>query len=179
MPPHGGRFPGHNLSNPFAHLNAPMHQQQQPQQPPQQQPQQQQQQQQQQHQNMQHPGFGGGPQAHNLNLFGHNQNGFQAAPAGLSGGLGAAAGIGAAAGGTGLDGQEARMRFAHGAQMQENAVRGQDGAKGVAGQRIRDVWRSNLHQEMDVLRSLIEHYPYVSMVSKIFLCVVCFRASRV
>jgi CCR4-NOT transcription complex subunit 7/8 len=57
------------------------------------------------------------------------------------------------------------MRFAHGAQIQENAARGQDGAKGIAGQRIREVWRSNLHQEMDMLRSLIDQYPYISMVS--------------
>jgi CCR4-NOT transcription complex subunit 7/8 len=57
------------------------------------------------------------------------------------------------------------MRFAHGAQIQENAARGQDGAKGIAGQRIREVWRANLHQEMDMLRSLIDQYPYISMVS--------------
>jgi CCR4-NOT transcription complex subunit 7/8 len=57
------------------------------------------------------------------------------------------------------------MRFAHGAQIQENAARGQDGAKGIVGQRIREVWRSNLHQEMDMLRSLIDQYPYISMVS--------------
>jgi CCR4-NOT transcription complex subunit 7/8 len=157
-PPHGGRFPGHNLSNPFAHLAAPIH------------PQSQLQQQQQQHQqNIQHPGFGGGNQAHNLNLFSHNQGGFQSSTGGigggLGGGLGPAAGIGGAGGGTGLDGHEARMRFAHGAQLQENAVRGQDGAKGLAGQRIRDVWRSNLHQEMDLLRSLVDQYPYISMVS--------------
>tara|TARA_R110002003_G_scaffold48_50_gene4319 strand:- start:8792 stop:9226 length:435 start_codon:yes stop_codon:yes gene_type:complete len=122
---------------------------------------------------MQHQGgFGGGNQAHNLNLFGHNQGGFQSSTGGLGGGLGgalgAAAGIGGTGGGTGLDGQEARMRFAHGAQLQENAVRGQDGAKGLAGQRIRDVWRANLHQEMDLLRSLIDQYPYISMVSLSF-----------
>jgi len=122
---------------------------------------------------MQHPGFGGGNQAHNLNLFGQHQGGFQS-NAGLSGGLGggglgAAAAIGGAGGGTGLDGHEARMRFAHGAQIQENAARGQDGAKGIAGQRIREVWRSNLHQEMDMLRALIDQYPYISMVSIPFL----------
>ncbi|KAG9196438.1 hypothetical protein G6011_01559 [Alternaria panax] len=155
MPPHGGRFPGHNLSNPFAHLSGPIPQQQQPLH------------QQHQQQNIQHPAFGGGNQAHNLNLFSQHQGGFQSNAAlggGLGGaGLGAAAAIGGAGGGTGLDGHEARMRFAHGAQIQENAARGQDGAKGIAGQRIREVWRSNLHQEMDMLRSLIDQYPYISM----------------
>ncbi|KAL1793269.1 hypothetical protein ACET3X_008251 [Alternaria dauci] len=150
MPPHGGRFPGHNLSNPFANLPGPIPQQHQPLH------------QQHQQQNIQHPGFGGGNQAHNLNLFSQHQGGFQS-NAGLGGGLGAAATIGGAGGGTGLDGHEARMRFAHGAQIQENAARGQDGAKGIAGQRIREVWRSNLHQEMDMLRSLIDQYPYISM----------------
>jgi CCR4-NOT transcription complex subunit 7/8 len=163
MPPHGqGRFPGHNLSNPFAHLTAPIHTQ----------PQLQQQQQHQQQQNIQHPAFGGGNQAHNLNLFGPNQGGFQSHAGGigggLGGGLGAAAGIGGTGGGTGLDGQEARMRFAHGAQLQENAVRGQDGAKAMVSQRIREVWKSNLYAEMDVLRSLIDQYPYISMVSMSF-----------
>lgn len=163
MPPHGGRFPGHNLSNPFAHLNAPLQHQQQ-------------QLAQQHQQNIQHPGFGSSNQAHNLNLFGHNQGGFQSNTGGigggLGGGLGAAAGIGGA-GGTGLDGHEARMRFAHGAQLQENAVRGQEGAKGLAGQRIRDVWRSNLHHEMDMLRSLIDQYPYISMVSTLLILLIC------
>lgn len=114
---------------------------------------------------MQH--FGAGNQATNLNLFGQHQGGFQS-NAGLGGGLGgaglgAAAAIGGAGGGTGLDGHEARMRFAHGAQIQENAARGHDGTKGIAGQRIRQVWRSNLHQEMDMLRTLIDQYPYISM----------------
>jgi hypothetical protein len=54
------------------------------------------------------------------------------------------------------------MRFAHGAQ-QEMMAR-QDGTKGM-GQRIREVWRTNLHQEMDLLRSLVDRYPYISMVS--------------
>jgi CCR4-NOT transcription complex subunit 7/8 len=109
-----------------------------------------------------------------MNLFNTHHGGFQsnaALGAGLGGaGLGAAAALGGAGGGTGLDGHEARMRFAHGAQIQENAARGQDGAKGIAGQRIREVWRSNLHQEMDMLRSLIDQYPYISMVSIPFPC---------
>jgi CCR4-NOT transcription complex subunit 7/8 len=69
-------------------------------------------------------------------------------------------------GGTGLDGHEARMRFAHGAQLQEAAAMGRAGADGKSGMktRIRDVWRGNLHQEMDLLRSLIDRYPYISMV---------------
>lgn len=134
-----------------------------------------QQQQQQQHQqhNLQHPAFASGnPAQHNLNLFGHNQSGFQsnAAIAGGIGGAGLAggAGLGGVSGGTGLDGQEARMRFAHGAQLQEAAMgRGQEGAKGPT-QRIREVWKTNLHQEMALLRSLVEQYPYISMVSILF-----------
>jgi CCR4-NOT transcription complex subunit 7/8 len=154
MPPPGGRFPGHNLSNPFQHINNPLNQGG---------PQHLQQQHQ---QGLHHPGFGGGNPGHNLNLFGgHNQSNFQsnALGGGIGGsGLGAAAQLGG--GGTGLDGHEARMRFAHGGQMQEALGRGQDGAKGM-GQRIRDVWRTNLHQELALLRELVQKYPYISMVS--------------
>jgi CCR4-NOT transcription complex subunit 7/8 len=157
-PPAGGRFPGSNLSNPFSHLqNHPLQQQQQHHL-------------QQQHQNLQHPGFGGGNPSHNLNLFGHNQGSFQS-NAGLGGGmggngLGAAASLGGVSGGTGLDGTEARMRFAHGAQLQQEAAMGrmQDGGK-AQGQRIREVWRGNLHQEFDMLRALVDQYPYIAMVS--------------
>jgi CCR4-NOT transcription complex subunit 7/8 len=151
MPPAVSRFPGSNLSNPFAHLsNHPLHQQPHLQQPHQ--------------QNLQHPGFAGGNPGHNLNLFGHNQSNFQSNALG-GGGLGAG-GLGGAGGGTGLASHEAQMRFAHGAQLQQEAALGrvQDGAKGI-NQRIREVWRGNLHQEMDILRSLVDQYPYVSMVS--------------
>ncbi|KAF2273849.1 CAF1-domain-containing protein [Westerdykella ornata] len=152
MPPQGGRFPGHNLSNPFAHLSGPL-QQGGPHIP------------QQQHQhNLQHPAFAPNNPANNMNVFGHNPAGFQS-NAGIGGSmagaaLGAAAGLGA---GTGLDGHEARLRFQQGGQLHEaNIARGQDGGKGL-GQRIREVWRTNLHQEMDLLRSLVEQYPYISM----------------
>ncbi|KAF2262061.1 ribonuclease H-like protein [Lojkania enalia] len=154
MPPPGGRFPGSNLSNPYAHLsNHPMNQQAHLQQH-------------QQH-NLQHPGFGAGNPNPNLNLFGHGQNNFQS-NAGLGGGIGGAglggAGLGGVSGGTGLDGHEARMRFNHGAQLQQEAAlgRGQDGPKSMQG-RIREVWRHNLHQEMDLLRALCSQFSYISM----------------
>lgn len=58
------------------------------------------------------------------------------------------------------------MGFAHGAQLQQEAAMGRaaDGGKGM-GQRIREVWRGNLHQEMEILRGLVDQYPYISMVS--------------
>lgn len=152
MPPTVSRFPGSNLSNPFAHLpNHPPHQQLHLQQPHQ--------------QNLAHPGFGGGGNPpHNLNLFGPNQNNFPSANTGLGGGLGAG-GLGGA-GGTGLASHAAQMGFAHGAQLQQEAAMGRaaDGGKGM-GQRIREVWRGNLHQEMEILRGLVDQYPYISMVS--------------
>ena len=58
------------------------------------------------------------------------------------------------------------MGFAHGAAMQEQQAlrRSSGGTKGQMKSRIRDVWQSNLAQEMDTLRGLVEDYPYVSMV---------------
>ena len=44
------------------------------------------------------------------------------------------------------------------------AAETQMGMKSGMSARIRDVWATNLEQEMSVLRQLIQKYPYVSMV---------------
>lgn len=70
--------------------------------------------------------------------------------------------------GTGLGSREAQMSFAHGATLQNQQHNGMNDAgarmankaRGV----IREVWKGNLHQEMDTLRKLVERYPYISMV---------------
>jgi hypothetical protein len=71
------------------------------------------------------------------------------------------------------------MGFARGAQMQQQQLhQAHDGRftlEGKAGgvkTRIRDVWKHNLAQEMAVLRSLVEKYPYISMVSSWINCTV-------
>lgn len=152
MPP-AVRYPPHNVSNPFQHLN-------------------------QQHalqsahfnsvnagvqnQNIgQQPGFGGGNPNGNINIFGPATS-----HAGLAGGFGSGGGL--AGGGTGLASHAAQMGFAHGAALQqqrevEAASMASGGAKGN-GMRIRDVWKHNLAQEMAILRSLVDKYPYISMV---------------
>lgn len=68
------------------------------------------------------------------------------------------------------------MGFAHGAALQQQQARdairrssgGVSGSKGQIKGRIRDVWRGNLAQEMQVLRGLVDKYPYISMVRPIY-----------
>lgn len=69
----------------------------------------------------------------------------------------------------GLGSQEAQIRFARGAlQESQGQLAGHDGLTTAAGARgptrIREVWKHNLHQEMAMIRGLIERYPFVSMV---------------
>lgn len=91
-----------------------------------------------------------------LNLFGSGlANGSLGANYG-SNGLGSA-------GGTGLASQEAQMRFAHGAAIQQQQAEAA-GIRGLGATRIREVWSNNLAQEMDIIRNLIDKYPFVSMV---------------
>ena len=94
---------------------------------------------------------------------------------GLAGGFGPGGGLGS--GGTGLASREAVMGFQHGAQLQlqqqarDQIRRGSGGSTGIKAQsksRIRDVWRGNLHQELKILRELVDHYPYISMVTTPF-----------
>ncbi|KAL9595298.1 MAG: hypothetical protein Q9219_006520, partial [cf. Caloplaca sp. 3 TL-2023] len=100
----------------------------------------------------------------NINPFSQTSNGNS-----LAAGFGGTNGLGG--GGSGLASQAAVMGFAHGAALQQqqqareqirrgsNAGSGKTSLKG----RIRDVWRGNLAQEMQLLRSLVEKYPYISM----------------
>lgn len=61
----------------------------------------------------------------------------------------------------------AGLQQQHGGQVQHNVLmdhptmRAQQPNKG----RIREVWKHNLHEEMAVLRDLVDKYPYIAMVS--------------
>lgn len=112
-----------------------------------------------------HPGFAGNP---NTNI-----NPFTLGSAGVANGMSVAgfAGAGADGGGTGLASHAAQMGFARGAQMQQQQLhQGHDGRlaldskAGAVKSRIRDVWKHNLAHEMALLRSLVDKYPYISMV---------------
>lgn len=104
---------------------------------------------------------------------------------GLGTGMNAAAGFGVgnltgAGDQTGLGSHAARMGFAHGAQLQQQQQHPHQQSHGLGGEhpartgnaaknRIRDVWRHNLNEEMAILRELVDDYPYVAMVSFFFL----------
>ena len=89
---------------------------------------------------------------------------------GLAAGFSGVSGING--GGTGLASHAAVMGFAHGAAMQQqqqarDALRRTSGtSKAQNRSRIREVWQSNLVQEIQNLRELVEKYPYISMVSQ-------------
>ncbi|KAL8634964.1 MAG: hypothetical protein Q9228_007497 [Teloschistes exilis] len=155
MPPAVRNFPHQVLSGPFSHLQQPHLQ----------------------HHNSQHQtgssnlpppsfnahhGLNQGNHNSNINPFAQNGN-----TNGLAAGFGGTGGLGG--GGTGLASPAAVMGF-HGAALQQQQAREQTrrgsmagGSKNPLKGRIRDVWRGNLAQEMQVLRSLIDKYPYISM----------------
>ncbi|KAL8902559.1 MAG: hypothetical protein Q9207_004595 [Kuettlingeria erythrocarpa] len=100
----------------------------------------------------------------NVNPFSQTNNGN-----GLAAGFGGTSGLGG--GGTGLGSHAAVMGFAHGAVLQQQQQAreqlrrgsGTGNGKNPLKGRIRDVWRGNLAQEMQLLRSLVDKYPYISM----------------
>ncbi|EDN06277.1 CCR4-NOT transcription complex subunit 7 [Histoplasma mississippiense (nom. inval.)] len=119
-----------------------------------------------------HPGFGPTSASSNISPFaipGANGMGVVGFPAGPS-----TAGI-PDGGGTGLASHAAQIGFVRGAQMQQQQQQQQqahlghdnrlsvDGKGAAANSRIRDVWKHNLAQEMQVLRILVDKYPYISM----------------
>lgn len=115
-----------------------------------------------------HPSFGN-PNS-NLNLFAPSVSNGGSFGAGFPGGGGGGLGNGAGGGGTGLGSHAAQMGFAHGAALQRQEAN--DGVSQVSADsknmgkgKIREVWQSNLAQEMAVLRSLVDKYPYIAMVS--------------
>ena len=90
---------------------------------------------------------------------------------GLAGGFGP--GNGFSNGGTGLASQAAVDGFAYGAQLQQQqsqskaqSRRSKGGSKSQQEMRIRDVWASNLKEEMDLLEQLVDKYNYISMVRR-------------
>lgn len=94
-------------------------------------------------------------------------------------GAGGFAGLSGAGGdSTGLASHAARMGFAQAGHIQQQQQQAhpqqpQQGhligaadhpTRSQAKGRIREVWKHNLHEEMKVLRDLVDKYPYVAMV---------------
>lgn len=95
----------------------------------------------------------------------------------LAAGLNAASGFGAHDA-SGLGSHAARLGFSQGATLQQHHQQQQQQhhpqqshgvmvdhpTRNQTKGRIREVWKHNLHEEMAVLRDLIERYSYISMV---------------
>jgi CCR4-NOT transcription complex subunit 7/8 len=154
MAPAGSRYGPNNMSNPFVSYNQNQsHQPSHLQHPS---------------QNFQAQNLGGHPGFSNPNLGFFSNSGNAGLAAGFQGGGGLGGGSG-----TGLGSHAAQMGFEHGAALQQQQARGGGGAGagGAAGAgpknlngRVREVWRSNLAEEMDNLRNLVDKYTYISMV---------------
>ncbi|RCI15775.1 hypothetical protein L249_2974 [Ophiocordyceps polyrhachis-furcata BCC 54312] len=121
--------------------------------------------------------FGGGP---GVGAPFHQQPGFPShgQPQGGNQYMGANGPMNPFAGGfadSGFGSQNARMGFAHGhsaglpqtqhgGQGQHNVLMDHPIIKTQPSKgRIREVWRHNLHEEMAVLRDLVDRYPYIAM----------------
>lgn len=70
------------------------------------------------------------------------------------------------AGGTGLASHAAQMSFATANTQQHghNGIVDQGQNRGGNKSRIREVWASNLNEEMALMRAVADQYPYVSLV---------------
>ncbi|KAL8923679.1 MAG: hypothetical protein Q9208_004431 [Pyrenodesmia sp. 3 TL-2023] len=155
MPPAVRNFPHQVFSGPFSHVQQPQVQHHGSQHPPSA------------SSNLPPPSFNAhhtlsqGNSNSNINTFSQTSNGN-----GLAAGFGGTSGLG---GGTGLASQAAVTGFHYGAALQLQAKEqirrgsGTGSSKNPLKGRIRDVWRGNLAQEMQLLRSLVDKYPYISM----------------
>jgi CCR4-NOT transcription complex subunit 7/8 len=91
---------------------------------------------------------------------------------GLGGGLNAGGGFGVGSDSGSIGSHAARIGFTHGAnlqhqqhiQQQSHGTQGEHTPRGQAKGRIREVWKHNLHEEMAILRDLVDKYPYIAMV---------------
>ena len=161
MPPGVGRFGPQNLPNPLPHLNQAhsLHQNSHLHHPNPNPP----------SQNLgSHPAFGPGIPNNGIGLFGPSP-----VNPGLQGSYNVGGGGGLDGGGTGLASHAAQFSFAQAAAMEQHRSHEASssmsaGTKGMGG-RMREVWRTNLGQEMQLLRNLVERYPFISMVSLIIM----------
>ena len=97
------------------------------------------------------------PQNTNFNAFTSNGNhNYRSLGNGLNGG------------GTGSASQAAQMGFAQMGAASDFYPNDGVGLRTPPTSRIRDVWQSNLEEEMISLRSLVDRFPYISVVSQCF-----------